>query len=263
MADATYSPKTYREQGGDRFVVASGGSLDVEASGEIDIETSGSLKIAGVAITSTAAELNILDTVTADAGEINTLAGVTAGTAAASKALVLGASKEIATITSATITTLTATNAPIITGQEYQLAIAGAKIGATAGWAVKGAADLYESTCPQSQTNSTLIIPVGGLKIGWTVTAFKIAAQIESAGGAVTLDADLRKQTNAAGDPTDASVGAITQVSVTADTASAAAKTGLAEVIAADEWLYILVKATTAATTDIRFLGCTVTVTEG
>lgn len=35
--------------------------------------------------------------------------GVTAGTAAASKAVVLGASKEIATITSATITTLTST----------------------------------------------------------------------------------------------------------------------------------------------------------
>lgn len=47
---------------------------------------------------------------TADAGELNFLAGVTAGTATASKALVLGASKEIATITTATITTLTAPN---------------------------------------------------------------------------------------------------------------------------------------------------------
>ena len=41
--------------------------------------------------------------------EAGYLDGVTAGTAAASKALVLGASSEIATITSATITTLTAT----------------------------------------------------------------------------------------------------------------------------------------------------------
>jgi hypothetical protein len=45
--------------------------------------------------------------VTASADEINTLTSVTAGTATASKALVIGASKEIATITSATITTLT------------------------------------------------------------------------------------------------------------------------------------------------------------
>ena len=152
---------------------------------------------------------------------------------------------------------------PVIAGVEYQMAMSGAKIGATSGWAVKGAADLYEATLPQSQSNSTLIIPVGGLMIGSTITAFKIAAQIESAGGTVTIDADLRKQTVAAGDPTDASVGTITQVSVTADAAVAAAKTGLSEVVAADEWLYILIKATTAGTTDIRFLGCTVTVTEG
>jgi hypothetical protein len=44
------------------------------------------------------------------ATELAFLDGVTAGTATASKALVLGASKEIATITSATITTLTAPN---------------------------------------------------------------------------------------------------------------------------------------------------------
>ena len=42
--------------------------------------------------------------------------GVTAGTATASKAVVLGASKEIATITSATITTLTSTTVNATTG---------------------------------------------------------------------------------------------------------------------------------------------------
>lgn len=35
MADATYSPATYREQGGDRFVVASGGEIKVETGGKI------------------------------------------------------------------------------------------------------------------------------------------------------------------------------------------------------------------------------------
>lgn len=50
MADATYSPKVYRQQGATRFVVASGG--------EIDIETGGELKIAGTAVTATAAEIN-------------------------------------------------------------------------------------------------------------------------------------------------------------------------------------------------------------
>jgi len=46
----TYQPLTYREQGGDKFVVASGG--------EIDVESGGSLKIAGTAVTATAAQLN-------------------------------------------------------------------------------------------------------------------------------------------------------------------------------------------------------------
>lgn len=55
--------------------------------------------------------LDALEAITPNlsAGELAVLDGVTAGTATASKALVLGASKEIATITSATITTLTST----------------------------------------------------------------------------------------------------------------------------------------------------------
>ena len=47
MSDLSYTPKVYREQGGDRQVIASGGSLDVESGGEIDIESGGALKIAG------------------------------------------------------------------------------------------------------------------------------------------------------------------------------------------------------------------------
>lgn len=53
---------------------------------------------------------------TATGAELNVLAGVTPGTATASKALVLNTSKGISTITSATITTLTATNMDGIVG---------------------------------------------------------------------------------------------------------------------------------------------------
>ncbi|HUX16041.1 MAG TPA: hypothetical protein VMW52_06180 [Phycisphaerae bacterium] len=49
----SYVPKVYREQGGAAFIVASGG--------ELDIESGGALKIAGTAVTATAAELNQLD----------------------------------------------------------------------------------------------------------------------------------------------------------------------------------------------------------
>lgn len=47
MVDRSYGPKVYREQGGDRQVVKSGGSLDVESGGEIDIESGAAFKIAG------------------------------------------------------------------------------------------------------------------------------------------------------------------------------------------------------------------------
>lgn len=52
MADATYTPKTYRTSGGNKLVIASGGELDVESGG--------SLKLAGTAVSATAAELNSL-----------------------------------------------------------------------------------------------------------------------------------------------------------------------------------------------------------
>lgn len=86
MADESYDPKVYMEQGGDRQVVASGGSLDVEPGGEIDIESGGALKLAGTAITSTAAEINILDGVTANKDELNKLDGAGAVVASGTQA---------------------------------------------------------------------------------------------------------------------------------------------------------------------------------
>lgn len=148
--------------------------------------------------------------------------------------------------------------------QRYvQIAAGDCKVGATPGWTVAAAANTALVTCAASQTAATLVMPIKvPLKVGWTITGFSVIAQIESAGGTVTLDANLRKHTNAAADATDTSVGSITQVSVTADTAVAASKTGLSEVVAADETFYILFTATTAASTDIALQGITLTVTE-
>ena len=59
--------KNYSEQGGARteiggvLDVVSGGALDVKSGGEIDIESGAALKLAGVALTATAAELNLAD----------------------------------------------------------------------------------------------------------------------------------------------------------------------------------------------------------
>lgn len=137
------------------------------------------------------------------------------------------------------------------------------RAGATAGWTNTGT-DLNEALLPQSQTASTFTVPITGLQVGDTISAFKVIAQVESAGNTATLDADLRKLTNAAGDPTDASIGAITKVSATEDTAVASSKTlAAAEVLASGESLYILLTGTTAASTDVRLLGVELTVTRG
>lgn len=143
-----------------------------------------------------------------------------------------------------------------------------AKVGATAGWVVGGGAinTGLLATLPASQTASTLVVPITGLRVGDTITGFHLMGQIESAGNTATLDADLRKHTVSAGDPTDASVGAITQISVTADTAinsGNSTKSGLAEVIAANETFYVLLTGTTAAATDVAMMGIAVTVRGG
>jgi len=166
------------------------------------------------------------------------------------------------TVTGSTIVTVN--TAGISRASQERVMNISAKAGATAGWTVGGGAVNVGilATLPASQTSSTLVVPITGLKVGDTITAFKLNAQIESAGGAVTLDADLRKRTCAAGDFSDASVGAITQVAVTADTAVASAKTGLSDTVAADEVFYVLLTGTTAAVTDIDLGSITVTVTE-
>lgn len=171
------------------------------------------------------------------------------------------------TVTAATGNTLVAgdlsvTGSIIQTGVQFINGIASAKAGTTGGWVVAAGDNIADATCPASQTASTLVIPVSvPLKVGDTITAFSVVGQIESAGNTATLDADLRKLTVAAGDNVDASVGAITQISVTADTAVSTAKTGLTEVVAANETFYVLLTATTAASTDIALLGVTITVT--
>ena len=83
------------------------GSLDISGDADIDgtLETD-ALSINGTAVTSTAAELNVLDGVTAVVGELNALdLGSTAvGTAIASKAVVLDSNKDYTGIRNFTIT---------------------------------------------------------------------------------------------------------------------------------------------------------------
>lgn len=152
----------------------------------------------------------------------------------------------------------------VITGSSWITQIgARAKVGATAGFVVGAADNLpYVATLPASQTASTLVISIDGLRPGDIITGFRVVAQVESAGGAVTIDGDLRAVTNVAAEPTDASIGTMTQVSVTADTAVSQEKTGLTETVTSGKTYYLKITATTAAATDIILQACEITVTQ-
>ena len=80
-----YNAKVYRAQGGDELVVASGGKISIETGGDIEVNS--------VSLIDEVAALSGLDS-----GELAVLNGVTAGTVTASKALVVDANKDIATL---------------------------------------------------------------------------------------------------------------------------------------------------------------------
>lgn len=135
-----------------------------------------------------------------------------------------------------------------------------AKAGATAGWVVAAADNLALVTLPASQTASTLVVPIYGLRVGQRITGFYATGQIESAGGTVTLDVALRKHTAAAADVADAAVAAITQLSVTADTIISSdntRKNDFIDQVGVDETFYFLITATTAGSTDIALQSIT------
>ena len=149
-------------------------------------------------------------------------------------------------------------------GQVHHIPAAIGKVGATAGF-VTGGADNAMVTCPASKSAATFVVPVTGLRPGYTIRGFHLMGQVESAGNTATVDAELRKITVEAAGSSHASVGAMTQVSATADTALSSAntaKTGLSEVVAEGETFYVLVTVTTAASTDVELNSIAVTVDE-
>jgi len=64
---------------GGQITVESGGEVEIESGGAIDVESGAALKLAGTAITSTAAELNKLAGVTATTAELNVVDGKATG----------------------------------------------------------------------------------------------------------------------------------------------------------------------------------------
>ena len=147
---------------------------------EIDVTT---LKLGSVAITASAAEINKMDGATCTAAEYNVLAGVTPGTAAASKALVLSASKKIdeldATVLKINGTTVTSSAAELnalnsagLVKADFDLLYGLAAAGVTAAdiQAIKGfatgaktqrSAKSYNSDQTIAATDSLIVVTLG------------------------------------------------------------------------------------------------------
>jgi len=134
------------------------------------------------------------------------------------------------------------------------------KVGAGAGWAIPTTTNTpVIATMAASQTNGTLVVSLSGLKVGSVIKNLHLIGQVESAGNAVTITADLRRLQAVAADPSDASVDAFdAATSVTADAvlseANAVTPT-LTHTVEAGYSYYALITATTLGSTDIQLLG--------
>lgn len=139
----------------------------------------------------------------------------------------------------------------------------GAKQGATGTVTVAGGANSSLVTVGASQTAATCVLPIDGLNIGDVIAGFALRGQVESAGGAVTVDAQIYKQTVAAADMSVAAITgtAMTQVSVSADsklddgTARKVIDEAARVTVAADATYFLLITVTTAASTDVALAG--------
>ena len=145
--------------------------------------------------------------------------------------------------------------------QTFLFSASSGKVGTGAGYVVTGL-DTGMVTMPPSTGASTFTIPIHGLKVGDVITSFAINGQMESGGLANVLDADLRTMTPATGGSADASIGAITQISKTADYLVADSKTGLTHKVLKGNSYYVLVTGTTLAACDQEILNVTVTVNQ-
>jgi len=102
MADATYSPKVYKNNGGDKQVVASGGVLDIESGGALQIAGTDVTAVLATAPAAVAAGYKIArgvhTTVDEDDTVVTGLATVVAVVASLGSDPVAGCSKVTATI---------------------------------------------------------------------------------------------------------------------------------------------------------------------
>ncbi len=198
MSDATYQPKVYRKDGGDTLVIASSGKLEIESGASVTYDGNELADELG----------NVIDGITASAAEINKLDGVTAGTAAASKAVVLGTDKNLDVIAVAdlklgagagTSVTSSAAELNVLDGVSAGTASASkaAVLGADKNLDVLAVADLKLGAGAGTSVTSTAaeLNKLDGA--GAIVASGTQAVKINDPSGGATQDAEARTAINA------------------------------------------------------------------
>lgn len=142
------------------------------------------------------------------------------------------------------------------------------RVGATAGW-VLTAIDNSKATLAASQTSSTLVIPITGLKVGDIITGYGLLGMINTnnTGNSVTINTALHSIQAISGSSTDTAISNATTSQVGnanfVFNSTSGNMSGLSVTVAVDTTYYILVTGTTAAATTAAIHGALVTVTEG
>lgn len=144
------------------------------------------------------------------------------------------------------------------TGEVLSIPLISGFTGASAGYV---GINTGEVSLPASTGASTWVVPVI-LPMGYIITAYKLTGQLESGGNANVLDCDMRVSTGVEAGNTDASLGAITQLSKTADYLVAESKTlAAAHTMITNRHVYVLLTGTTLAATDQKLMSLEVTYT--
>lgn len=151
-----------------------------------------------------------------------------------------------------------------VLGRQFLVPAGDAVVGAIGGWVVTGQ-DNGLAELPANQSNSTLVIPLKGLHIGDTLTGVTLTGHIESNGNIGTLSLEVRKATQQPNLVQDVQLGIAASGNITTDTLIAStgtpvAVTGLTEVLAETELLYVIITGTTGAVVDIVVSDVIVTV---
>ena len=194
MGDATYDPKTYKKDGGDTHVIASGGKIDVESGGIVDTSaaTGGLLVAAG--------EIDTADLATdaVETAKINALAVTTAKIAAnaVTPAELATDAVETAKINALAVTAAKLAASAVETAKINALAVTEAKLAANAVTTGKVETDLLQYVDKQLTNAEMLAVRATPIDVvaapgaNRAIIVHKILIVSDSVGAAYTESTD-------------------------------------------------------------------------